>query len=920
MAGSVVGRETELTAVDAVLARARDGLAALLVEGEPGIGKTTIWREATVRAGTRGFRVLSSRAAQAETRLSFSGLGDLLAPIEPAELEPLPGPQRHALEVALLRREAGDTAPDPRAIGTCLVSLISALANDTPVLLALDDVQWLDAPTARTVQFALRRLDGHPVGVVATLRTGEHFGPLTVLPALADEVGQRVRLGPLSLAALFHAVREQLGHGLPRPVMARIERATNGNPFYAVEIARALVTYGRLESGEALPVPDDLRELVAGRVHRLPRRAREALLRASALAQPTVTLVDTADLAPAERAMIVLLRPDGRVEFTHPLLAASVYADATPERRRELHGELAELVSDVEERAQHLALSRPGPDEPLAAVLDEAAEHAYRRGAPEVAAELSEQALQRTPNDLADATWERRLRAAGYHVKAGDRARARTLCEEVVGEAPPLPVRARALGLLGEVSAVDGPAVAIPSLEEALRCAAGDTRQSAWLELGLCILCMAMLDVERAYDHVGRAIDHAEAAGETALLSASLVMRSLSGLFLGRGVDEDELQRALALDDPEQEVAFQIRPALIAAQVYEFLGHLEQARTLLEPLYEHMVARGEEDSLPWVLSHLGATAWLAGDLPAAQAYLDDALREAELGDEELMQAFALMLRTMVRTTRGDVEGGRADATEALAISERINWPIGIGQSRWGLGFLALTQGDPRTAVNALEPVAAAVEAVGVYEWPVAMAVPDAIEAFVETGELDRAVRLTDALAAWGRGFDRPWALATSWRCRALLESAAGNLESAQAAAEQALVEHERLPFPFELGRTLLVLGQLRRRRRARRAAREALESARGIFEGLGAPLWAAKCEAEIRRLGVRRARDELTENELRVAELAAQGLTNPEIAAQLFISRRTVEANLARAYRKLGIRSRAELGATMAARERQADA
>jgi DNA-binding CsgD family transcriptional regulator len=265
--------------------------------------------------------------------------------------------------------------------------------------------------------------------------------------------------------------------------------------------------------------------------------------------------------------------------------------------------------------------------------------------------------------------------------------------------------------------------------------------------------------------------------------------------------------------------------------------------------------------------------------------------------------------------QGDTGAARTDAADALAISERIGWPDGMSQSRWALGFLALCEGDSHGAIAALEPIVGNVEALGIYEWPIACSVPDAIEAFVATGELDRAARLTDALSDWGRKFDRPWALALSGRCRALLQAAAGDLGSAQTAAERALVEHERLPIPLELGRTLLVLGQLQRRRGERRAAQESLQHALAIFEQLGARRWADKARAESSRIGVRRAPMELTANEQMVAELAGNGLTNREIAAQMFLSRRTVEANLARAYRKLGIHSRAELGATMAGRK-----
>jgi predicted ATPase len=380
-AGSVVGREAELAAVDAALEAARSSLAALVLEGEPGIGKTTVWREGLARAAGRGFRVLACRAAQAEARLSFAALGDLLAPLEAAALASLPGPQRRALEAALLRAEPEGAAPDPRAIGTGVVSLITALAATAPVLLALDDVQWLDLPSARALEFALRRLESRPVVVLATLRTGEPVGRAPLLPALPAERVRRVVLGSLSLGALYRVLEQQLGHGLPRPLLVRVQAATGGNPFYALEIVRAIQAEGPPAPGQALPIPRDLRELAAARLRRLPTRAREALLRASALAQPTVALVDPDDLAPAEQAGVVRIRPGGRVDFAHPLFAAAIYAAASRERRRRLHGELAQAASDVEERARHLMLAGDGPDEQIAAALDEAAARAHRRGA-----------------------------------------------------------------------------------------------------------------------------------------------------------------------------------------------------------------------------------------------------------------------------------------------------------------------------------------------------------------------------------------------------------------------------------------------------------------------------------------------------------------------------------------------------------
>ena len=212
-------------------------------------------------------------------------------------------------------------------------------------------------------------------------------------------------------------------------------------------------------------------------------------------------------------------------------------------------------------------------------------------------------------------------------------------------------------------------------------------------------------------------------------------------------------------------------------------------------------------------------------------------------------------------------------------------------------------------------VVARLEAAGVYEWVHAMSVPDAIEALVATGELDRAEVLASALTDWGHRFDRPWALATGWRCCGLLLAARRDLDGALAALEGALLQHERLEMPFERGRTLLVLGQLHRRRKEKRAARAALDEALAVFEQLGAPLWAVKARAELGRVAPRHGSgDTFTPTEERVAGLAASGLTNREIGERLFLSPKTVETNLARVYRKLGIHSRAELGVRMTER------
>jgi len=914
---AVFGREAELVEVAATLEGARHGFTALVLEGDPGIGKTTVWRTGIASAAGRGYRVLSCRAVQAEARLSFAALGDLLAPVEPEAFDALPVPQRRALDAALLRADAGGAAPNPRAIGTAIVTLLSALAALSPVVVAVDDIQWLDLPSARALEFAFRRLEARSVAVLATLRLGVRSSGSGLLASGASDRIRALRLGPLSLAALYRIVEERLGRKLPRPLLVKIERVCGGNAFFALEIARALPPSGSPAGGEELPIPGDLSQLVADRLRKLPQRTRDALLRVSALPQPTLAVVDAAALAPAEEAGVVRTGADGRIELAHPLFASAIHASASRERRRRLHAELAETATDVEERARHLLLaSAPEQDdERVAAVLHAAAEHALRRGAVEVAAELAEQSARLTPAAQADLRWQRQLRATRHHLKAGDPRRSRALCEAVLGSAPGAAVRAEALHLLAEAQISERPAGAIPLLEEALVCAGDDFVRAAQLEVALGMVHSSLFDLAESFRHLGGAIELAERAGDSALLAEALAMNEVARIVSGNGFDERALERALALEDVEREVLFQMRPSFNAAAAYEYVGRVDVARPLLVKLRERLVARGEEADLPWALINLAVTSYLAGAFERAEQEASEAERTAALTGGEIFRAFALMVRGLVRGVRGNASGAHADAVEALASSERLGWRKGVADARFALGLLALSEGDPAAAVDVLEPLLTWIEAAGVYEWPIAMAVPDAIEALVATGALERATRLTQALGDSGRRFDRPWALATSGRCEALLAAAAGDLDRALAAAERALVAHERLPMPFERARTLLVKGQLQRRHGERRAGRATLSQALASFEELGAPLWAERARAEIARIGVRRAPAELTESETRVAELATEGLTNPEIAARLFMSRRTVEANLARAYRKLDIRSRAELGATMAKRE-----
>jgi DNA-binding CsgD family transcriptional regulator len=906
----LIAREEELLAGERFLDRVRAGGALLHLEGEAGIGKTALWAELARAADERGYAVLSCRASTAESSLAYVSFSDLVGGVADSLLDRLPPPQRNALEAALLRSHPAAPGLDRRAVATAFVTLLGLLAESGPVVVAVDDASRLDRPSARVLEFAVRRLGPRPLGILATSRTDEGRPRLV---AMFPGEAEHIVLGPLSLGSVYRLLKSRLGLALPRPALLKVEAASGGNPLFALEIARVLQSQGLPGPGEPLPVPDSLAQLVAGRIDGLPAETREAVLAASASVRPTTDLVDPLSLEPAEEAGVLTIR-DGRIEFSHPLFAAAAYAAATPTRRRRLHAELASLATDLEERARHLMRASEGPDEQMASVLAEAAERAAAHGAPETAAELEEEAARRTPDARPETRWERLLRAASYNIQSGDGERARQLAGEVRTARPPPSIHARALHLIAETHYRDRPAESVHLLEEAVAHASEDGSPTLEVEI-LMSLAFASQAIGSEPDldrHLHRMRELAALVEERGALAEVLAWLEGASFFTGRGFDELALERALALEDPDRRVPVQMRPVWNAALIYAHAGRLDRAEALLTGLRDRVLQRGEESDLPYVLAQLGAIRVFAGDPEEAGRRADAAINAAALVDSEVMRGYALAVRAHARAQAGDALAARTDATEALTICERAGWPHGICTARWALGFLAVSEGEPELAWSTLEPVVAAIEELGYYDFATAMYIPDGIEALVGIGELDRARSLTDSLQACGARLDRAWALAAAARCRSLIEAARGNPAEALLTIDAALAQHERVPMPLERARSLLVKGTVLRRLRRRRAARTVLQEAVGAFDELGARIWAERAGSELARTGLgRRDRDELTETERRVAELAASGLTNKQVAAQAFLTPKSVEDVLARVYRKLGIHSRAELGARM---------
>lgn len=922
-----IGRESELGLVARFLDALPEGPSALVIRGEAGIGKTTLWNEAVASARRSSYTVASCRPTQTEAKLPYLGLGDLFTDVPDEVLSELPIPQRRALEVALLRTEGEGDPLQQRAVSAAVLNTLVTWARSTPLLVAIDDVQWLDPPTTRVLRFAVRRIARGGVGILAAIRTGgADDDPLDLRSALQADHLHRLKVGPLGPQALDRLLRWHLDVALPGPTLRRIEETAGGNPFFALELGRELLdTEASAIPGQPLPAPSSLTDLLGARLARLSEPTRKALLVLSALSRPSVDVLRAASTTPeavpdaleeGSDAGIIELR-EGTLRFTHPLLAAVTYSTASRVELRGLHARLAELVDDPEERAHHLGLSAEGPDDAIAAAMDEAATRAARRGAPDAAATLLEQAMRLTSPAAVHDSLRRKLAAADQHVAAGDTARARVLLEEVVATSEAGATRARALHRLSRVRVLErGFGAAPPLLRQALEEAGEDPALRAAIERELVFTLTQMGALSEAMPHARAGLLAAEASGQPALLADALNHLCMAEFLLGDGVDEQLLDRAIAMDAQVGPAPLQEHPGmgtgrLPLAMTLRWADRFDEARDLLRALHREHLEHGDEGSLTPVLFGLGELECLAGDWRTARRLADEGHELARRTGQAVTERVSLALEAMVEASWGNVEVARTGAETALALSEAADDPRFVIRNLKTLGFIELSLGDPAGASGYFER-GLELERTAGYDPCVLRLVPDAVEAMLAMGRLEDARPLIEVLEDHGRRHDHPWAVATGARCRGLLEAASGNLDEAEGALERSIAGFERLPQPFELARTLLAMGVVLRRSKRRRMARESLERALAMFEALGARLWVERSRIELGRIGGRPSSPlVLTPTEERIAELVAEGQTNREVAASLFLSVKTVETNLTRIYRKLGVGSRRELARRM---------
>jgi DNA-binding CsgD family transcriptional regulator len=554
-------------------------------------------------------------------------------------------------------------------------------------------------------------------------------------------------------------------------------------------------------------------------------------------------------------------------------------------------------------------LAATSGDQVTLQALDTAAESARMRGAPAAAAELMELAI-----GLGGDTADRRLRAALHHFDAGDQERARTVLEETIEQLAPGDQRAEALIRLAVIRAYgDGFFEAAPLLQRALSEVHPDSPLRVQILITLAYSLLNANQPQASVQMAEEAVAQADRLNQPHLLGLALGMRTVLRFLCGEGFDDADLHRAVELEDPGIFTPLVFRPSVQRALLLEWTGRLDEAHKVLEAVRRRCGEKGEEGELIFIAQHVVLSSIWRGDFVEAGLVAEDAMERARQlgGDTPLFLAHSL--RANLVAYAGREADAREAAEEALEIGRRTGAFRLTERVVAALGFLEVSLGRYEAAIVTLQPLVTKFDPASTpTELPNAAFLVDAIDALIQVGRGAEAEPLIDALERNGERQGRAWMMAVGARGRSMLLAARGDLDAASAAAARAIAEHDRLPMPFERARTLLVLGQLQRRQRRKEFASASLQEALDIFERLDVPLWANRARAELARANVGpRQSGQLTPSEQRVAELAASGMKNRDVATALFISPKTVEANLARIYRKLGIKSRAELGRHM---------
>jgi DNA-binding CsgD family transcriptional regulator len=680
--------------------------------------------------------------------------------------------------------------------------------------------------------------------------------------------------------------------------LLRIHERSRGNPFFALELASALGM--DVDPFRPLPVPETLEELLRARLSGLPDRTREALALVAAAGTASEPLLEHAgvagELGPAVEANVIE-HDAGTIRFTHPLLASVIYQDLG-EKRRSVHERIAELSPEGLVRARHLALARDTPDAEVAGMLDAAGAVAAGRGAAAISAEFAEHALRLTPPEQTHERLRRKLDAARAHHASGEWTRARALATGLLEDSKEAAFRAEALVLLAELESID---TSVRMLEQAVTEAAG---RPALLSVIHCRLAWATRFGKGA-EHARAALELAEQLDDEVLLKRARAVQAVLGWFTGDPAAPPLPERPhdfalavggeLRVQEAMQAVANTLAPASMRGD----------ARALLESEHREWRDRNEPRSaralwgLAWV--EFWAGRWELAASLAAGAHDISIQYGLEVPQDHLPIA-------VIAVHRGQLELARRHSERALELAEQqFEQGLHPPQHLAVLGLAVLWGGDVNRGEEGLEGAERRASELHWHEPSLRWWTGDYVELLLELGRSAAARRLVDAWEADAVRVGRDWVLAHVARCRGLLAASEGDADRAVTLLEGALEQHEVVGDPYGRARALLALGSARRRLRQKRPARDAIDAALAGFEELGAEIWVAKARAELGKIGGRTREEGLTAAERRVAALVAQGGTNREVAAALFLGERTIASHLTHIYAKLGIRSRTEL-------------
>jgi len=911
-----VGRSDVIDRVRAGLAGGSalpaDGCGSVLVTGPAGIGKSTVLNAAAAAvAATTDLRVLRAAAAEVESGLPYLTLVDLFDGVADQELARLPTHLRQALDAALLRGAGRTAAQEQLAVRLAVLEALRLLAVRHPVLLLIDDLQWVDQPSAGVLRFVARRLQGAKVSMLAAERAAAggsaRHGDLCPPPWI------ELPLAPLTEYDTADLLRERFGPVLSLVTIARVHEASGGNPLFATELGRALVARGgSVGPGDPLPVPERLRPLLAERLTQLSPAAAAVLLRAAAVARPTRSLLVADDpggaaagdaLGQAVAGGLVAVGPDGAVRFTHPLLRELVYAEAAPHARAHAHELLAARVEDPVERARHLALARPYSDEDLAALLVDAAVEARHRGAPAVAADLAALAADRTPPGAGGVIGQRRFAAAEYAYAAGLSADAHTHAQAALSESADPTVRVRARLLLVDLAGQDQSDTG-PLLEAAFDDAGDDPELLSRIWQNKAWKSYYDGDTATALDELKRSQECAERGGSVELMVDALALRAtFSSSLSGPGADE-LLERAVGLAEglaPSSEVV-RVRQTHAVSRL--FRGDVFGAVRLLEDLRAAVDAAGAVPDLAGVLVSVTSAYLRAGRCGDALASGRECMRL--ILDIEATPGPGLLVGALAELMAGSPARAGTLAEQAVEASEAAGDDDWLKLAHALRGQVHLFQGDPVAAVRSMRLAYAIEQRYGRVDPAMFIWHADFVEALAAAGErAEAAAVLRDVRAVADRLGQTVVQLGFA-RAEALVAASDGDARVGTdqlSAALRTWVDH---PYPLEVARAWFTLGQLQRRAHRRSAARVALVEAVSRYAAAEAAPWLATAETELTRLDGSHSAG-LSETERRIVSMVVGGATNREIARTTYLSVKAVEANLTRLYRRHGVRNRAQL-------------